>query len=323
MKALVYRHYGSTDVLHLQEVDRPVPGPGEVLVRVHATTVNRTDNATVKGIPFFARLITGLFRPKQPIPGSEFAGEVEAVGEGVSSPLVGDRVFGFKDIGCGAQAEYLAVAADHVATIPDELSWGQAAAGTEGAHYARNFMNKVPIAPGQDVLVYGASGAIGSALVQLLKAEGLNVTAVCGARNVERVKSLGADRVIDYTHEDFRQDTQRYDYVFDAVGKVSFFKTRHLLKPGGVYISSDLGFLAQNIYLPMITPWSRRLLGTRMTAFPVPTDIPASLALVKRLIEEGKFRAVIDREYPFDQIVDAYRYVEQGHKTGNVVVTVA
>jgi NADPH:quinone reductase-like Zn-dependent oxidoreductase len=323
MKALVYQHYGSTEVLRLQEVDRPVAGPNEILVRVRATTVNRTDNATVKGIPFFARLLTGLFRPKQPIPGSEFAGEVEAIGEGVTSLVVGDRVFGFKDIGCGAQAEYLTIAEDHALTIPDGLSYEQAAAGTEGAHYARNFMNKVPIATGQDVMVYGASGAIGSALVQLSKAEGLKVTAVCGTRNARLLKSLGADRVIDYTREDFRQDSQRYDYVFDSVGKVSFFQTRHLLKHGGVYISSDLGFLGQNIYLPMITPWTRKLLGTRMTAFPFPTDIPATLAQVKRLTGEGKFRAVIDRKYPFDQIIEAYRYVERGHKTGNVVVTVA
>lgn len=323
MKALIYRRYGSTDVLHLKDVDKPVPGAGEILVRVRATTVNRTDNATVKGIPFFARIVTGLMRPTQPIPGSEFAGDVEAIGEGVTSLAAGDRVFGFKDIGCGAQAEFLTIAEDHALTIPDGLSYVQAAAGTEGAHYARNFMNKVPIAPGQDVMVYGASGAIGSALVQLSKAEGMNITAVCSARNIKLVKSLGADRVLDYTHEDFRQDTQRYNYVFDAVGKVSFFQTRRLLKPGGVYISSDLGFLAQNMYLPMITPWTRKLLGTRMTAFPVPTDIPASLALVKRLTEEEKFRPVIDREYPFDQIIEAYRYVERGHKTGSVVVTVA
>lgn len=322
MKALIYSHYGSTDVLHLKDVDKPVPGAGAILVRVRATTVNRTDNATVKGIPFFARIVTGLMRPKQPIPGSEFAGDVEAIGEGVTSLAAGDRVFGFNDIGCGAQAEYLTIAEDLAMTIPDGISFEQAAAGTEGAHYARNFMNKVPIAPGRDVLVYGASGAIGSALVQLLKAEGVDVTAVCGTRNIELLKSLGADRVVDYRREDFRQDKQRYDYVFDAVGKVSFFQTRHLLKPRGVYISSDLGFLAQNIYLPMVTPWINRMFGSKMTAFPFPTDIPASLALVKRLRKEGRFTAIIDRKYPLDEIVDAYRYVEQGHKTGNVVVTI-
>ena len=321
MKAVVYTHYGSPDVLHLRDIDKPVPKPDEVLVKVHAATVNRTDNATIKAIPFFARIVTGLFRPKRTTPGTEFAGDVEAIGSAVTTLKVGDRVFGFNDQGSKAQAEYLAIREDFATTIPDEISYEHAAASSEGAHYARNFINKVKIEPGQHVLVYGASGAIGSAMMQLLKAMQVNITAVCGTRNVELVSSLGADRVIDYTKQDFRSESQRFDYVFDAVGKISFFQCRHLLKPGGAYISSDLGYLAQNMYLPLITAFFKPLLGGKHTIFPFPTDIPASLALVRKLMQEKRFQAVIDRRFPFDQIVEAYLYVEKGHKTGNVLIT--
>lgn len=322
MKAVVYTHYGSPDVLHLEEVDQPVPGIGEILVKVHATTVNRTDNATTKGIPFFARLITGLLRPRWQTPGTEFAGEIAAVGDGVTSLQAGDRVFGFADTGCGAQAEYLTVRADHALTIPDKVDYVQAAAGSEGFHYARNFINKVRIEPGQAVLVYGASGAIGLALVQQLKALDVNVTAVCGTRNLDLLESLGADRLIDYTREDFAQGRLQYNYVFDAVGKISFRQCRHLLKKGGVYISSDLGFMWQNMFLPMFAPVLKLIFDNKKTAFPLPTDIPASLALEKRLMEQGRFKATIDRQFPLEKIVDAYRYVEQGHKTGSVIIDV-
>ena len=321
MKAVVYTRYGPPDVLQLKDIGKPVPGPNEILVKVHAATVNRTDNATIKAIPFFARIVTGLVKPKRTTPGTEFAGEVEAIGAAVTTLKVGDRVFGFDDQGSRAQAEYLAIREDFATTIPGDISFEQAAAGCEGAHYARNFINKVEIEPGQNVLVYGASGAIGSAMVQLLKAMQVNVTAVCGARNVELVRSLGADRVIEYTSQDYRRDSQRFDYVFDAVGKTSFFQCRHLLNPGGAYISSDLGYLAQNMYLPLLTSIFRSLLGGKHTVFPFPTDIPATLALVKKLMQEERFKPVIDRRYPFSQIVEAYRYVEKGHKTGNVVIT--
>ena len=322
MKAVVYTHYGPPDVLQLKDVEKPEPGLNEILVKVHAATVNRTDNATTKAIPFFARIITGLFRPKRTTPGTEFAGVVEAIGTAVATLKVGDRVFGFDDQGSKAQAEYLVIREEFATTIPGEISYEQAAASCEGAHYARNFINKVKIEPGQHVLVYGASGAIGSAMVQLLKAMQVNVTAVCGMRNVELVSSLGADRVIDYTKQDFRKDSQRFDYVFDAVGKISFFHCRHLLNRGGAYISSDLGRIAQNMYLPLLTSIFKPLLGGKYTVFPFPTDIPATLALVKKLMQEKRFTAVIDRRYPLDRIVEAYRYVEQGHKTGNVIITV-
>lgn len=323
MKAWVYTRYGPPDVLRLKEIDKPVPAENEVLVKVFATTVNRTDNATIRAIPFFARVVTGLFRPKKQVPGTEFAGEVEATGARVSSLRPGDRVFGFDDQGSKAHAEYLAIAESRLVAIPEGISFEQAAPGTEGAHYAINFINKVKLKPGQKVLVNGATGAIGSAAVQLLKYYGAQVTAVCAGENRDLVESLGASRVIDYLTEDFTGDHDRYDYVFDTVGKSSFFKCRRILQPGGVYISSDLGYLAQNIFLPLVTPILKSLFGGRKTVFPVPVDLRKSLELVRDLRSQNKFRAVIDRTYPLDDLVEAYRYVATGQKKGNVVISVA
>ncbi|MEO1351029.1 MAG: NAD(P)-dependent alcohol dehydrogenase [Cyanobacteria bacterium J06635_15] len=323
MKALVYTQYGSPDVLWLKEVEKPIPRDDEVLIRVQATTVNRTDCATIRAKPFFMRIVTGLFKPKKQIPGTAFAGDIEAVGKSVSSLTVGAQVFGFDDQGAGSHAQYMTIQANKVITIPDKISYGQAAASSEGAHYAYNFINKVDLKAGQQVLVNGATGAIGSAAVQLLNYFGANITAVCATKNIELVKSLGANRVIDYTQDDFTKDEQTYDFVFDAVGKSSFFKCKPLLKPGGVYISSDLGDMAQNLFLPVITPAIKPLLDHKKAVFPTPTDISGSLRLIKQLIEQNKFKVVIDREFSLEQIVEAYRYVEKGHKTGNVVILVA
>lgn len=326
MKAVIYTKYGTTDVLKVKEIDKPIPKDNEVLVKVYTTTVNRTDNATIKGIPFFARLITGLFRPKKQTPGTEFAGKIEEIGENVSSLKIGDNVFGFNDQGSESQAEYLTISEDYVLTMPKNISFSQAAASIEGAHYAYNAINKTNIENGQKVLVNGATGGIGSAAVQLLKHFNVNVTAVCSTKNVELVKSLGADKVIDYSKEDFTKQKfttseQKYNIVFDAVGKSSFFKCNRLLKSGGIYVSTDLGYMAQNIFLPTITPIIKPLIGNKKTIFPMPLDIPRSLRLIKNLIEQGKFKAIIDREYPFENIIDAYKYVEKGHKKGNVVIT--
>jgi len=323
MKAVVYTHYGPPDALQLKEVEKPVPENGEVLIRIHATTVNRTDCATIRAIPFFARIITGLFKPKKQIPGTEFAGEIVAMGKNVSSLKAGDKVFGFDDEGAESHAQYLTIKEEKAITIPDNISYEQAAASSEGAHYAYNFINKVDLQKGQNILVNGATGAIGSAAVQLLKYFEVNVTAVCAKKNIELVKSLGADKVIDYSKEDFTKDGQKYNFVFDTVGKSSFFKCKHLLQPAGVYISSDLGYMAQNIFLPLITPVIKPLIGNKKTASPIPVDIRRSLGLIKELIELGKFKTVIDREFTLEQIIDAYKYVEKGHKTGNVVITVA
>ncbi len=323
MKAVVHTRYGPPQVLELGEIELPVAKDDEVLVRVYAATVNRTDCANLRARPFFMRFVLGLVRPKKRVPGTEFAGVIEAVGKAVTSLCPGEKVFGFDDEGSGSQAQYLAITEDKVVAIPEGITFEQAAASSEGLHYAYNFINKVNIERGQYALVNGATGAIGSAVVQLLKYFEVDVTAVCATKNIELVRALGADRVIDYTREDFTEDDQKYNYVFDTVGKSSFFKCRKLLKPGGIYISSDLGYMSQNMFLPFITPIIKPLFGNRKTMFPVPVDIKGSLSLVKKLIEQGRFKAVIDRSFTLEQIVDAYQYVETGEKTGNVVITVS
>ncbi|MFP6582743.1 MAG: NAD(P)-dependent alcohol dehydrogenase [Candidatus Hydrogenedentota bacterium] len=295
-----------------------MPRDTEVLVRVHAATVNRTDCAIIRAKPFVMRFITGLLKPKNPILGTEFAGEIVATGKEVTSFEVGDRVFGFHDEGVAAYGEYLCIEQDDaLAIIPENSSYEQAAPGSEGAHYAVNFINKVTIEAGQKVLVNGATGGIGSAAVQLLKYHGAEVTAVCSGDHKELVESLGACRVIDYLTEDFTQDHERYSFVFDTAGKSTFGQCKGLLEPGGVYISSELGPWIQNIFLALLTP----LFGGRKVIFPFPANRKGSVLLIQQLIEEGKFRAVIDQTFSLDDISEAYRYVEKGQKIGNVVIT--
>jgi NADPH:quinone reductase-like Zn-dependent oxidoreductase len=319
MKAAVHTRYGPPEVVHISEVDKPAIGDNSVLVKVHATTVNRTDSGFRAAKPFLVRFLTGLRRPRATVLGGEFAGVVDAVGAGVTSFDVGDRVFGYS--GFGAHAEYVAMpAAGRIATIPENVTFEQAASGTEGSQYALALMHAARIRSGQDVLVYGATGAIGSAAVQLLKSMGARVTAVCATDHVDLVRNLGADRVVDYTAEDFTRDTQRYDAVFDAVGKSSFRRCRRLLKPRGTYLSPDLGTLSQNLFLALVTP----LLGGRRVKFPMQQMSGRQLVRhVQGLIASGDFKPVIDRTYPLDRIVEAYRYVETGQKVGNVVLTVA
>jgi NADPH:quinone reductase-like Zn-dependent oxidoreductase len=320
MKAAVHTRYGPPEVVRISEVEKPTAKDNEVLVKVHATTVNRTDCACRAAKPFFMRFFTGLVGPRATVLGNEFAGVVEAVGSGVTSFEVGDRVFGYSEGSFGAHAEYMTIPQDgSLATIPANSTFEEAAPGTEGSHYALSHIKAAKIQSGQDVLVYGASGAIGSAAVQLLKSLGANVTAVCGTDNVELVRGLGADRVIDYTAEDFTRDEQTYDVVLDSVGKSSFGRCRRLLKPHGIYLSSELGPHAQNPFLALIAP----LHSGKKVKFPIPKHDQEMVEYFKELIESGKFRPVIDRTYPLDQIVGAYRYVETGQKTGNVVITVA
>ena len=325
MKAIVYTKYGPPSVLKVKNVEKPTPKDSEVLVSVKATTVNRTDCAMLRAKPFIMRFFTGLFKPTKSILGTEFAGKIEAIGKDVRSFEVGDKVFGFDDSGLSSHAQYITLSEDKaLTTIPKNITYEQAAASTEGAHYAYNFINKVNLKSGQKILVIGATGAIGSAAVQFLKYFGANVFAVCNTKNLELVKSLGADKVIDYTKEDFTKDDQKYDVIFDAVGKSSFSKCKPLLKPGGIYVSSELGLMAQNIFFALITPIIGNLPGRlagKKVIFPIPTDIRGSILFIKKLIEQGKFKAVIDRKYPLEQIAEAYKYVEKGQKTGNVVIT--
>jgi NADPH:quinone reductase-like Zn-dependent oxidoreductase len=320
MKAAVHTRYGPPDVVRISEVDKPTAKDNQVLVKVHATTVNRTDSGLRAAKPFINRFFTGLRRPRVTILGNEFAGAVEAVGRGVTAFEVGDRVFGYNGTRFGAHAEYLAMPEDgSLATMPADLTYEEAAASTEGSHYALSLIRKAKLRSGQDVLVYGATGAIGSAAVQLLKHLGANVTAVCGSEQLELVRGLGADRVIDYTAGDFTKDEQRYDVVLDAVGKSSFGRTKRLLKPRGIYLSSDLGPLSQNPILALITP----LFGGKKVLFPIPRDNQEMVRYFKGLIESGAFRPLIDRRYRLEEMVEAYRYVESGQKIGNVVISVA
>jgi NADPH:quinone reductase-like Zn-dependent oxidoreductase len=318
MKAIVRSTYGPPEVLQVKELEKPAPKDHEVLIRVYATTVNRTDCANLWGKPFVVRFFTSLFKPTSPVPGTDFAGEIEAVGKNVTTFKTGDKVWGFDDNGLRSHAQYMTLSADSaLTTIPAHITYEQAAASAEGAHYAYNFINKVNLRSGHTVLVNGASGAIGSAAVQLLKYFDAQVTAVCNTKNIELIQSLGVGRIIDYTKEDFTKDKEKYDFVFDTVGKSSFAQCKPILKPGGIYISSELGPRWQNVYLPLIT----RITGDKKVIFPVPTDKKGSMLFIRKLMEQGKFKAVIDRTYLPEQAAEAYRYVASGQKTGNVILT--
>ena len=252
--------------------------------------------------------------------GTEFAGVVEAVGRAGTRFEIGDKVFGFSEWRFGAHAEYLSMPEDgSLATMPADMTFEEAAPSTDGSHYALSLITKAKVRSGQDVLVNGATGAIGSAAVQILKSLGAVVTAVCATENVELVQGLGADRVIDYRLEDFTKDEQTYDVVLDAVGKSSFGRCKRLLKPGGIYLSSDLGPLSQNPFLAIVTP----LLGGKKAMMPIPPRYrQEEVRRFKEMIEAGEFKPVIDRRYRLDQIVEAYRYVETGQKIGNVLISV-
>jgi NADPH:quinone reductase-like Zn-dependent oxidoreductase len=320
VKAAVHTRYGPPEVVRISKVEKPTARDNEVLVKIHATTVNRTDCAYRAAKPFIImRPLTGLVTPRVTVLGNEFSGVVEAVGSGVTTFDVGDRVFGYNEGPFGAHAEYMAIPENgSMATMPANLTFEEAAPSTEGSHYALSFIRKARIQAGQHVLVYGATGAIGSAAVQLVKHLGATVTAVCDTNNVELVRGLGADKVIDYTAEDFTSDEQTYDVVLDAVGKSSFGRCKRLLKPGGIYLSSELGPFSQNPIMALITP----LLGGKKVMFPIPNHDQEMVRHLKELIESGQFKPVIDKQYPLDQIVEAYRYVETGRKIGNVVISV-
>jgi len=320
MKAAVHYKYGPPSVLLIEERDVPSPEEDEVQIQIHYCTVNRTDSAAIQAIPFLGRMITGLFKPKFAIPGGEFSGVISAVGENVRGYQVGQRVFGFKDIGGATQAEYTCIHPRFLTSIPEGINCRQAVACSEGAHYAYSGIKKIRLRAGQNALVYGASGAIGSAAVQLLKAMDLHVTAVVSTRHVDLMRQLGADKVVDYTKEDFTQDEIQYDFVFDAVGRTSFFKCFRLIKRGGKFIASDLGDHRENIWLPAVTSIIKPFIGFRETLFPFPSDVADTLKVIVDLMIQGKFSALIDREYALDDIVAAYEYVGSHRKTGNVIV---
>ena len=320
MTAVVYERYGPPEVLRLEEVDRPVPKDDEVLIKVRASTVNRTDTGLRSAEYFISRFFTGLIRPRRNIPGTEFAGEVEATGASVTEFRVGDHVFGVSAKTAGAHAEYLALPESApVAHKPTGMSFEEAAAVPDGVILALSFLNRVDLRKKRKLLIYGASGSIGTAGVQLAKHFGADVTAVCNTKNVDLVASLGADRVVDYTNEDFTKNGEVYDFIFDAVGKLSFKRCKESLTPGGIYGSTDLGPYAQN---PFLALWTSRI-GDKKVLFPIPRYTKKDVLFLKELIEAGKYRAVIDRRYRMEEVIEAHRYVEMGQKTGNVVLTIS
>ncbi|MBK9255422.1 MAG: NAD(P)-dependent alcohol dehydrogenase [Saprospiraceae bacterium] len=319
MLAAIYLNYGSPDVVKVTEVAKPQPKQNEVLVKVHASSVNRTDCGFRAGKPYIVRLFSGLFTPKQKILGSDFAGEVKAIGTNVKSFHIGDKVFGFHPDIFGAHAQYICLPEDASFThMPPNTSFQEAAAICEGAHYAMNYLKEINFKKHKKILINGATGAIGTAAVQLAKYFGAEVTTVGNTKNMELVKSLGADIVIDYQKEDFTRRNHSFDVVLDAVGKSTFFKCTRILNKGGIYFSTELGPYAQNIFLPLYTS----IMGDKKMLFPLPKHNKKEIIFFRELIEAGHYRAVIDRQYPLAQIQDAYRYVETGEKTGSVVITV-
>lgn len=326
MKAFVLKKYGNEQGLELKEIDKPKVKNDELLIKVHATSVNRTDCAMMEAYPFVWRFYMGLFKPrKNMVLGTEFAGEVVELGANVSDFKIGDRVFGFHDQGAGAHAEFTVVSTQKaVAKLPNEISYANAAVSLEGAHYAINFINKVKVDCNTKVMVNGASGGIGSAAVQLCENLGASISATCQNKDIELIKSLGATKVIDYTTDDFTKDNDQYDFVYDTVGKSTFNKCKPILKPGGIYISSELGPGTQNIWLSLFTPLTCKLPGKKgkKVMFPIPSDILGSLKLIKDLMLQSKFKPVIDKTYSFEQIPEAFSYVRQGLKTGNVSIKI-
>jgi len=319
VKAAVYKKYGPPEVVQIAEIPKPVPKENEILIQVHTATVNRTDCGFRSAEYVISRLFSGLWNPKLPVLGNEFCGEISAIGKNVKLFKTGDRVFGYNDKTFGAHAEYLLMDENAaVATVPENLDFATCAALTEGAHYALRDIRAAKITGGQNIMVYGATGAIGSAAVQILKAMGNFVVAVCNSQNVELIRALGVDIVVDYQKEDFTKLQHRFHFIFDSVGKTSFGACKPLLLEKGIYISTELGKNWQNIFLALITP----LFGGKKVLFPIPTCTKDDILYIKDLAEKGKFKPLIDSEYPLENIVEAYKHAESGTKVGNILLHV-
>jgi NADPH:quinone reductase-like Zn-dependent oxidoreductase len=315
MKASIRRKYGSPSQIKIEQIEEPIPKDDEVLIKVYATTVNRTDCANLTAKPFIMRFVLGLFKPRKIILGTDFAGEVIKTGKYVKSFKIGDRVFGFKDTGSQSQAEYLTTASENVFHIPENIDYKLSAASLEGAHYAYSFIHKVNIKSGQNILINGATGGIGSALLQFVRHYNVKITATCNTKNIKLIRSLGADKIIDYTKEDFTNDKDKYDFVFDTVGKSTFGKCKPLLKEKGIYISSELGPYSQNIFYPLLTSMS-----SKKVIFPIPYSTQETILYIINHLKLETFKPVIDREYVLEDIPKAYEYVIKGEKTGNVLI---
>lgn len=317
MKAILRSKYGTPEVLRIDHIEKPIPKANELLIKVHCTTVNRTDCGILTGRPFLIRFFVGLFSPRDTIPGTDFAGEVVAKGNEVTAFNVGDRVFGLHDEGLKSQAEFMTIGQEKaVAKIPESISYTEAVASAEGAHYAINFLNKIKIEKGTKVLVNGATGAIGSAAIQLLQVKGAVVTAVCDTKNVPLIKALGVEKVIDYKKEDFTTSDEKFPFVLDAVGKSRFTYCKKIMTIYGVYVSSELGPNWENVWLAII----KRNKSKQRVIFPVPVDCRKSIRYMSQLLEQKQFSPLIDRIYPMDDVHEAYKYVMTGMKTGNVIL---
>ncbi len=321
MKAAVYEKYGPPDVVELREVEKPTPEDNEVLIRIHATTVTSGDWRVRSlnlpaGFRLMGRLVFGINRPRQPILGSELAGKIEARGKSVSKFKVGDEVFAFDGAHMGCHAEYKCVAEDGaLASKPPNLTYEEAAALAFGGSTALDFFKRAKLKREDNVLVNGASGAVGTAAVQLAKHFGANVTGVCSAANLELVRSLGATHVIDYTQEDFTQNGETYDIIVDTVGTAPFSRCKNSLKDGG-----RLLLVLATLPDMLLIPWASMTSSKKVIAGPA-AERAEDLRFLAQLAEAGEFKPVIDRRFPFEQIVAAHRYVDTGRKKGNVVMT--
>ena len=316
MKAIVCLKYGPPEVLVLKEVAKPNPKDNEVLIRIFATAVNSADWRLRKPEPLAVRLFFGLTKPKKPILGGVFSGEIEAIGKNVTLFKTGDQVFGSTGMHFGAYAEYTCLPEDGVFTIkPYNTSHKESASIPFGGINALDFLKKAAIQPGQKVLIYGASGAIGTAAVQLARYFGAEVTAVCSTSNLEIMKAIGASKVIDYTKEDFTKNGETYDVIFETVNKLSFSKSIKSLKKQGVLILGAAG-VSQ-----MLQGLLHSLMGRMKVITGLMSESAEDIIFLRGLIEQGHFKAVVDRSYPLEKMVEAHTYVEQGHKKGNVAIT--
>ena len=317
MRAAIRRKYCSPHEIKIESIEKNIPKDDEVLVKVINTTVNRTDCANLTAKPFIMRFVLGLFNPRKIILGTDFAGEIILAGKNVNSFSIGDKVFGFTDTGSESHAEYITTTEENLFHIPQNINFKQAAASLEGAHYAYTFIHKTNIQSGQSILINGATGAIGSALLQFVRQYDVRITATCNTKNIALIKSLGADKIYDYTKEDFTNDKDKYDFIFDAVGKSTFGKCKPLLKDKGIYISSEFGPYAQNLLYSLLAS-----ITNKKVIFPIPFNKQNTIPFIARLLENGKFKPVIDREYTLEDISAAYTYVIEGQKTGNVIINV-
>ena len=316
MRAMVYHNYGSPDVLELQEIEKPIIKDNEVLVKVHAASVNWLDWHFLTGTPFLARLMAGLLKPKNKVLGIDVAGRVEAVGANVTQFQPGDEVFGSSSDGCFA--EYVCVSEEGVVTKPANLTFEEVAAVPGAACPALQALrDHGQIQPGQKVLINGASGGVGTFAVQITKSFGAEVTGVCSTRNLELVRSIGADQVVDYSQEDFTQTGECYDLIFDVVAKRSFSDCRRALKPQGIYVTT-----AFSPVLALGGLWKSMTGNQKMVPLPPKPPSKTDLAFMKELLEARKVTPTIDRRYSLSELPDALRYLEKGHARGKVVITV-